>query len=121
MINYGTISRLSEGRKVFYVYVLRDPRDGRIFYVGCSRDPVRRLCSRKGYNPRVESRINDIRAGGFRVRPQFLCRLGSAEHAGFQERYAVERLSETGVGLLNHPWGSFYRPACAGRALRKDQ
>ena len=96
------------GRNLFYVYVLRDPRDQSLFYVGCTRRPLERSLMPSGYSPKVAVRLAEILANGHRPIRQVFCVVGTAEQAGYQERHAVESLRARGCVILNDMWGGFY-------------
>jgi len=110
--------RLRVCPKCFYVYVLRDPRDKSLFYVGCTRRPVERFSQTQTYSARVRERIHDIRLAGQEPEREILGLFGSAKIAGLQERHAVEALRAKGIDVLNHLWGGFYGRVRARRPPR---
>jgi hypothetical protein len=95
----------------FYVYVLRDPRDNSIFYVGCTQNPKSRGLSAKNYGPGAGGRIREIRLAGRLPKRETVGVFGSSEYAAYQEIYAIEALRERGHRLLNHPKASPYAPS----------
>lgn len=84
------------------VYELVDPRDGRVFYVGCSTDPDRELSKMYShlshYGRLVRNRVADIRLQGYEVEMQTVMVVPADAVATWQARIIESRISH---GLLN--------------------
>lgn len=88
----------------YYVYVLRDPRDGQVFYVGKGLGARifshAREAERHGERAKLE-RIRSIVTTGQSVE-HLVVRSGLSEHESFVvEQAVIDALSATGVGLTN--------------------
>jgi hypothetical protein len=93
-----------KGRKLYFVYVIRDPRNGEIFYVGYSSRPKCRWVS-SPYNFDAEVRMREIRAAGFCPQWQSFGVFGTQLEARYQEAWAIQEFIQAGAPLTNrqHP------------------
>ena len=89
------------------VYVLVDPRDSRIFYVGCTRMPKVRLAQhlRDAHNPNItnpekKKQIREIQSCG--LTPIFVpLEITTLQQQEFAEKYWIKRLALAGAPLTN--------------------
>ena len=97
----------------FYVYALRDPRDGEVFYVGKGKgERILQHVTEAGKNPTSEKaklkRIKDIEAKGFKVEHLFLRTGLKTEDLAFAIEQAVidaflaNRATSNGVSKLTN-------------------
>ena len=91
----------------FYVYLLRDPRDGQVFYVGKGQGSrVLAAVPEARADPASERtklrRINDIRADGRQVEHLFVrTHLATEEDAFLVEQAVIDAYKATGVPITN--------------------
>jgi hypothetical protein len=97
----------------FYVYALRDPRDGEVFYVGKGKgERILQHVTEAGKNPQSEKaklkRIKDIESKGFKVEHLFLRTGLKTEDIAFAIEQAVidaflaNRATSNGVSKLTN-------------------
>jgi hypothetical protein len=90
----------SNSKKTWYTYLLIDPRDWSVFYVG--KGTGARMHSHQrdaerfdvGGNPRKYARIREILDAGFKVVPQVFARYTEEEEAFDCEDFLIETLGE---------------------------
>ena len=88
-------------KSLIFVYVLRDPRNYAIFYVGVTCQPALRGLSRGTYSNETGVRIREIRDTGHSPIRILFGVFSSREQALYQERAAIKLLEDRGVKLLN--------------------
>lgn len=87
----------------FYVYVLRDPRDKKVFYVGCTQRPEIRGLNVSSYSEATSSRMREIRDAGSRHIREIAGIFDSRSAASDREEALVKELRVAGVQLTNSP------------------
>lgn len=99
----------SEPELPWTVYTLTDPRDGTVFYIGCSRNPRRRIRDHNG-DPALAAyrRCCKIRAAGLRCVLTVIARHSTKREAMMQER----RLIVEGDGKLVNRERGWPRSMC---------
>jgi len=88
-------------KSLIFVYVLRDPRNYEIFYVGVTCQPTLRGLSRRTYGGETGARIREIRDADHRPTRILFGVFNSREQALYQECVAIKLLEDRGVKLLN--------------------
>ena len=87
-------------RKTTFIYVLKDPRSNRVFYVGKSNNPARRKNSSK-WSKEVEGRISRI---GFRIEPQVVEEVLGKDCWEAEKKW-IKYYKQAGMRLLNKNHG----------------
>lgn len=105
MPQYRKLRRKSEKDLVVYIYVLIDPRDEEIFYVGKARNPYKRLHlhntkARKGDPTPNGIRIREILAAGHKPVIS-LVEQTTMEKFQERERHFIKMLRDAGYLLTN--------------------
>lgn len=99
-----------------YIYALRDPRDGRICYIGKTENPERRLRQHHDCAGRRMLRlIQELAVFGLSLQMQILQRC-SGEDWALWERYWIDLGFRLGVNLLNLMPGGQNPPRQTGNA-----